>query len=59
MTTLAAFQSLIAVGESDTVKFDRSSVVLRSTGETLRRLLTGDCGQALVDVGPKGQLVSR
>jgi len=59
VTTLAALQSLIALGESETLEFKRSTAELRRAGETLCAFLNGDGGQVLVGVGPKGQLVGQ
>jgi ATP-dependent DNA helicase RecG len=59
MTTLAALQSLVALGESQTLEFKRSTAELRRAGETLCAFLNGDGGQVLVGVGPKGQLVGQ
>lgn len=59
MTNLAALQTLIAQGESETVEFKRSTAELRRAGETLCAFLNGDGGQVLVGVGPKGQLVGQ
>lgn len=59
MITLAALQSLIALGESETLEFKRSTAELRRAGETLCAFLNGDGGQVLVGVGPKGQLVGQ
>jgi ATP-dependent DNA helicase RecG len=59
MTALAALQSLIALGESETLEFKRSTAELRRAGETLCAFLNGDGGQVLVGVGPKGQLVGQ
>lgn len=59
MTTLAALQALIALGESETLEFKRSTAELRRAGETLCAFVNGDGGQVLVGVGPKGQLVGQ
>jgi ATP-dependent DNA helicase RecG len=59
MTTLAALQSLVALGESETLEFKRSTAELRRAGETLCAFLNGDGGQVLVGGGPKGQLVGQ
>lgn len=57
--TLAALQSLVALGESETVEFKRSTAELRRAGETLCAFLNGDGGHVLVGVGPRGQLVGQ
>jgi len=59
MTALAALQSLVAQGESETLEFKRSTAELRRAGETLCAFLNGDGGQVLVGVGPKGQLAGQ
>lgn len=56
---LAALQSLVALGESETLEFKRSTAELRRAGETLCAFLNGDAGQVLVGVGPKGQLAGQ
>lgn len=42
MTTLAALQSLIASGESETIELKRSTAELKRTGETLSSFLNGE-----------------
>ena len=59
MTTLAALRSLIALGESETVEFKRSTAELRRAGETLCAFLNGDGGRVLIGVGPKNQFVGQ
>lgn len=59
MTNLATLQSLVALGESETLEFKRSTAELRRAGETLCAFLNGDGGQVLVGVGPTGQLVGQ
>lgn len=56
MTTLAALQSLVAFGESETLEFKRSTAELRRAGESRCACLNGEGGQVLVGVGPKGQI---
>ncbi|MBI2382494.1 MAG: putative DNA binding domain-containing protein [Gammaproteobacteria bacterium] len=59
MTTLAALQSLIAQGESETLEFKRSTAELRRAGETLCAFLNGDGGKVLIGVGSDGRLVGQ
>lgn len=49
--SLAALQSLIALGESETLEFKRSTPELRRASETLCAFLNGDGAQVLVGVG--------
>jgi ATP-dependent DNA helicase RecG len=57
--TLAALQSLVARGESETLEFKRSTAELRRAGETLCAFLKGDGGQVLIGVGPDGRIVGQ
>lgn len=59
MTALAALQSLIARGESETLEFKRSTAELRRAGETLCAFLNGAGGKVLIGVGPDGRLVGQ
>ena len=59
MTTLAALETLIAQGESETLELKRSTAELKRAGETLCAFLNGEGGQVLVGVGPKGRLVGQ
>jgi ATP-dependent DNA helicase RecG len=59
MTTLAALQSLIAQGESETLEFKRSTGELKRAGETLCAFLNGDGGKVLIGVAPDGRLVGQ
>jgi ATP-dependent DNA helicase RecG len=57
--TLAALQSLIAQGESETLELKRSTAELRRAGETLCAFLNGEGGQVLIGVGPDGKIVGQ
>ncbi len=59
VTTLAALQSLVAQGESETLEFKRSTAELRRAGESLCAFLNGDGGRVLVGVAPDGRLVGQ
>jgi predicted HTH transcriptional regulator len=59
VTTLAALQSLIAQGESETLELKRSTAELKRAGETLCAFLNGDGGNVLIGVGPDGRLVGQ
>ena len=59
MTTLAALQSIIVQGESETLEFKRSTAELRRAGETLCAFLNGEGGKVLIGVGPDGKLVGQ
>jgi fido (protein-threonine AMPylation protein) len=59
VTTLAALQSLIAQGESETLEFKRSTAELKRAGETLCAFLNGDGGKVLIGVDPDGRLVGQ
>jgi predicted HTH transcriptional regulator len=59
VTTLAALQSLIAQGESETLELKRSTAELKRAGETLCAFLNGDGGKVLIGVGPDGRLVGQ
>jgi len=56
VSTLAALQSLIAQGESETLELKRSTAELRRAGETLCAFLNGEGGKVLIGVGPDGRL---
>ena len=57
MTALAVLQSIITLGQSETVEFKRSTAELRRAGETLCVFLNGevvaDSGRAPPQVGPE------
>jgi ATP-dependent DNA helicase RecG len=57
--TLAAIQTLIAQGESETLELKRSTAELRRAGETLCAFLNGDGGKVLIGVRPDGKLVGQ
>lgn len=59
MTTLAALQSLVAQGESETLELKRSTAELKRAGETLCAFLNGKGGKVLIGVGPDGRLVGQ
>jgi ATP-dependent DNA helicase RecG len=59
VTTLAALQSLIARGESETLEFKRSTAELRRAGETLCAFLNGEGGRVLIGVAPGGKIVGQ
>lgn len=59
MTTLAAFQSLIAQGESVMLELKRSTAELKRGGETPRAFLIGEGGKVLIRVGPDGRPVGQ
>lgn len=59
MTTLAALQSLIALGESEALEFKRSTAELRRAGETLCAFLNGEGGHVLIRVAPDGKVVGQ
>ena len=59
MTTLAALQSLIAQGESETIEFKRSTAERRRAGETLCAFLNGEGGHVLMGVAPDGKIVGQ
>ncbi len=59
MTVLAALQTLVAQGESETLEFKRSTAELRRAGETLCAFLNGEGGQVLIGVGPDGKIVGQ
>lgn len=59
MTTMAALQSLVAQGESETLEFKRSTAELRRAAETLCAFLNGEGGKVLIGVGPDGRLVGQ
>lgn len=59
MTTLAALQSLVAQGESETLELKRSTAELKRAGETLCAFLNGEGGKVLIGVGPDGRLVGQ
>jgi hypothetical protein len=55
--TLAALRTLVALGESDTLEFKRSTANLRRAGETLCGMLNGAGGSVLIGVADGGALV--
>jgi hypothetical protein len=55
VTTLAALQSLIAQGESETLEVKRSTAELKRAGETLCAFLNGEGGKVLIGVAPDGK----
>jgi len=57
--TLAALQSLIAQGESETLELKRSTAELKRAGETLCAFLNCEGGKVLIGVGPDGRLVDQ
>jgi ATP-dependent DNA helicase RecG len=59
VTTLAALQTLVAQGESETLELKRSTAELRRAGETLCAFLNGEGGKVLIGVGPDGRLVGQ
>lgn len=59
MTTLATLQSLIAQGESKTLKLKRSTAELKRAGETVCAFLNGEGGKVLIGVAPDGKLVGQ
>jgi ATP-dependent DNA helicase RecG len=59
VTTLAALQSLIAQGESETLELKRSTAELKRAGDTLCAFLNGDGGKVLIGVAPDGKLVGQ
>ena len=59
MTTLAALQSLVALGESDTLELKRSTAELKCAGEPLCAFLNCEGGKVLIGVGPDGKLVGQ
>jgi ATP-dependent DNA helicase RecG len=59
MTSVAALQSIIARGESETLEFKRSTAELRRAGETLCAFLNGEGGQVLIGVAPGGKIVGQ
>ncbi|MBY0279030.1 putative DNA binding domain-containing protein [Candidatus Binatia bacterium] len=59
MTTLAALQTLIAQGESETLELKRSTAELKRAGETLCAFLNGEGGKVLIGVAPDGKLVGQ
>lgn len=59
MTTLAALQSLTALGESETLEFKKSTNELHRAGETLCAFLNGEGGKVLIGVAPDGRLVGQ
>lgn len=59
MTTLAALQSLIAQGESETLELKRSTAELKRAGETLCAFLNGEGGKVLIGVAPDGKLIGQ
>ncbi len=59
MTTLAALQSLVGQGESETLELKRSTAELRRAGETLCAFLNCEGGKVLIGVGPDGRLVGQ
>jgi ATP-dependent DNA helicase RecG len=59
VTTLAALQSLVAQGESETLELKRSTAELKRAGETLCAFLNGEGGTVLIGVGPRGRLVGQ
>jgi len=59
VTTLAALQSLIAEGESETLELKRSTAALKRAGETLRAFLSGEGGTVILGVTPEGKLVGQ
>lgn len=59
MITLSDLQSFIALGESETLEFKRSTAELRRAGQTLCAFLNGQGGKVLIGVGPDGRLVGQ
>lgn len=59
MTTLAALQSLLAQGDSETLALKRSTAELKRAGEALCAFLNGEGGKVLIGVGPDGRLVGQ
>jgi len=59
MTTLAALQSLVAQGESETLELERSSTELRRAGDSLCATLNGEGGKVLFGVGLDGRCVGQ
>jgi len=58
-TTLAARQSLVALGDSDALDLKRSTAELRRPGHTLYALLSGEGGRVVTGVGPDGTIVGQ
>ncbi len=56
---LAALQTLIAQGESETLELKRSTAELKRAGETLCAFLNGEGGKVLIGVAPDGKLVGQ
>jgi ATP-dependent DNA helicase RecG len=59
MMNLAALQTLIAQGESETLELKRSTAQLRRAGESLCAFLNGEGGRVVIGVGPNGQVVKQ
>ncbi len=59
MISLAALQSLIAPGESETLELKRSTAKLKRASETLCAFLNGEGGKVLIVVRPDGKLVGQ
>jgi hypothetical protein len=59
MTPLAALQSLIVKGDSETLELKRSTAELKRAGETRCAFLNGEGGKVLIGVGPDGKLVGQ
>jgi ATP-dependent DNA helicase RecG len=56
---LAALESLIAQGESETLELKRSTAELRRAGETLCAFLNGEGGQVLIGVASDGKAIGQ
>lgn len=57
MTSLATLQSIIGIGESETLELKLSTAELKRADETLCAFLNGEGSKVLIGVSPDGKLV--